>query len=86
MIGTSLLKGPFHLERESRFSYECKACKRCCQGKRIPLNPYEVARLAQVLGMGPDDVFEAYVKKHAVNFKRQESGYLVKDEHDSRHI
>jgi hypothetical protein len=31
-------------------------------------------------------VFEAYVKKHAVNFKRQESGYLVKDEHDSRHI
>ena len=31
--------------------------------------------LAQVLGMSADDVFNAYVKKNAVNFKRQESGY-----------
>jgi dimeric dUTPase (all-alpha-NTP-PPase superfamily) len=41
---------------------------------------------AQVLGMSADDLFEAYVKKNAVNFKRQESGYTVKDEQDSRHI
>ena len=42
--------------------------------------------LAQVLGMSADDVFAAYVKKNEVNFKRQESGYTVKDEDDSRHI
>ena len=42
--------------------------------------------LAQVLGMSADDVFNAYVKKNAVNFKRQESGYAQKDEHDSKHI
>jgi len=42
--------------------------------------------LAQVLGMSADDVFDAYVKKNAVNFKRQETGYAVKDEHDSEHI
>ena len=42
--------------------------------------------LAQVLGMSADDVFSAYVKKNEVNFKRQESGYAVKDEHDSKHI
>ena len=42
--------------------------------------------LAQVLGMSADDVFNAYIKKHEVNFKRQESGYTVKDEHDSKHI
>ncbi|MBT5707353.1 dUTPase [bacterium] len=42
--------------------------------------------LAQVLGMSADDVFAAYVKKNEVNFKRQESGYSVKDEDDSRHI
>ena len=42
--------------------------------------------LAQVLGMSADDVFSAYVKKNEVNFKRQESGYAVKDEDDSRHI
>lgn len=42
--------------------------------------------LAQVLGMSADDVFQAYVKKNEVNFKRQESGYTQKDEDDSRHI
>ena len=42
--------------------------------------------LAQVLGMSADDVFNAYIKKNAVNFKRQESGYTEKDEHDSKHI
>jgi len=42
--------------------------------------------IAQVLGMSADDVFNAYMKKNEVNFKRQESGYAVKDHHDSRHI
>jgi dimeric dUTPase (all-alpha-NTP-PPase superfamily) len=42
--------------------------------------------LAQVLGMSADDVFNAYVKKNEVNFMRQETGYAVKDEHDSKHI
>ena len=42
--------------------------------------------LAQTLGMSADDVFKAYVKKNEVNFKRQESGYIKKDEDDSRHI
>jgi dimeric dUTPase (all-alpha-NTP-PPase superfamily) len=42
--------------------------------------------LAQVLGMSADDVFQAYLKKNEVNFKRQETGYTQKDEHDSKHI
>lgn len=42
--------------------------------------------LAQVLGMSADDVFNAYVRKNEVNFKRQETGYTVKDDHDSKHI
>jgi len=42
--------------------------------------------LAQVLGLNADDVFNAYVKKNEVNFKRQETGYAVKDEADSNHI
>lgn len=42
--------------------------------------------LAQVLGMSADDVFHAYVKKNEVNFQRQETGYAVKDEQDSKHI
>ncbi len=42
--------------------------------------------MAQVLGMSADDVFNAYCKKNEVNFKRQETGYATKDEHDSKHI
>ncbi len=42
--------------------------------------------IAQVLGMTPDDLYAAYLKKNAVNVARQESGYAEKDEGDSRHI
>src|SRR2546422_6261594 len=42
--------------------------------------------LAQVLGMNAEDVFNAYVRKNEVNFQRQETGYAVKDEQDSKHI
>ena len=42
--------------------------------------------LAQTLGMTPDDVYQAYLKKNAVNHLRQESGYAKKDEADSKHI
>jgi dimeric dUTPase (all-alpha-NTP-PPase superfamily) len=41
---------------------------------------------AQVLGLSADDLFAAYVKKNETNFQRQENGYTVKDEGDSRHI
>ena len=41
---------------------------------------------AQVLGMSADDVYQAYLKKNAVNFQRQETGYVKKDENDSKHI
>ena len=42
--------------------------------------------LAQVLGMTPEDVHEAYLKKNKVNHERQDSGYVKKDEDDSSHI
>lgn len=45
-----------------------------------------VISLAQVLGMNADEVFNAYVKKNAVNFQRQDSGYMKKDNEDSKHI
>jgi hypothetical protein len=36
--------------------------------------------------MSADQVFEAYLKKNEVNFKRQDSGYSEKDHGDSKHI
>jgi dimeric dUTPase (all-alpha-NTP-PPase superfamily) len=42
--------------------------------------------LAQTLGLSAEDVYQAYLKKNEVNHQRQESGYVRKDEGDSRHI
>ena len=42
--------------------------------------------LAQTLGMSAEDVYQAYVKKNQVNLQRQDTGYAIKDEADSRHI
>ncbi len=42
--------------------------------------------LAQTLGMSADDVYQAYLKKNAVNHQRQDSGYVAKDAADSKHI
>ena len=42
--------------------------------------------VAQVLEIGPAEIFEAYTKKHRVNLDRQESGYQTKDESDNKHI
>jgi putative phosphoesterase len=45
-----------------------------------------VISLAQVMEITPDELFEAYTKKHIVNMARQDSGYTVKDESDNKHI
>ena len=42
--------------------------------------------IAQVLGMTAEDVHAAYVAKNAVNHARQDAGYKIKDEADSKHI
>jgi dimeric dUTPase (all-alpha-NTP-PPase superfamily) len=45
-----------------------------------------VISAAQVLQLSADELFEAYGKKHQVNFQRQDSGYTVKNENDNKHI
>jgi len=41
---------------------------------------------ALVMGMSAEDVHRTYVEKNKVNFQRQDSGYTVKNENDSKHI
>ncbi len=41
---------------------------------------------AQVMEITPEELFEAYTKKHRVNLGRQESGYKTKDESDNKLI
>ena len=53
---------PILRTRQSAFSYECRACGRCCRDKRIPVNPYEVARLAAYLGIGTTAFIDGYTE------------------------
>jgi uncharacterized protein len=54
------LRTGFELERSSPFAYACQRCSRCCTGKRIPLDPYEVARIAQRLGLTTTETYARY--------------------------
>jgi Fe-S-cluster containining protein len=42
------------------FSYRCTRCNRCCTGKRIQVNPYEIARLARAKGMSTSAARQAF--------------------------
>ncbi len=42
--------------------------------------------LAQTRGMTAAVDYQAYLKKNQVNHQRQDSGYVKKDEADSKHI
>jgi Fe-S-cluster containining protein len=53
----------FNYRREEPFSYVCNRCKNCCYGKRIPLNPYDLIRLAEVLQISTGDL----IKQHTLD-------------------
>jgi dimeric dUTPase (all-alpha-NTP-PPase superfamily) len=40
----------------------------------------------QVMGLTPDDVHRMYMQKNAINARRQETGYITKDDGDNRSI
>jgi len=48
--------------RADRFSYHCGACGRCCHGKRIPLGPYDILRLARHLGLKTGEFLQRYAE------------------------
>lgn len=50
------------MDRDAAFSYRCAACNRCCRGKRIQLNPYEMARLARALEIPLDGFLRTCVE------------------------
>lgn len=42
---------PASLTRDSPWSYVCHSCGRCCHGRVIVVNPYELVRLARYRGV-----------------------------------
>ena len=53
------------MHRDTPFSFGCKACGRCCRDKQIQLNPYEVVKLADFLGISTEKFLDSYVRADA---------------------
>ncbi|CAN5605322.1 hypothetical protein BH23BAC4_BH23BAC4_03740 [soil metagenome] len=62
---------------ESPFSYNCGQCNRCCHGKRIPVNPYETARLGRRLALSTTDVLDRFVDDSRSFLRTTEAGACV---------
>jgi len=64
--------GDLHADpRAERFAYSCGRCSRCCYGKIIQLNPYEIARLAHSRGETTSEFRSAWTDDGAGNFLRR---------------
>jgi len=63
--------------RESRFSYDCHACKRCCHDKIIHVNPYEAARLAGYLGLTTTELLNRHTSANGTTLKQTEQGACI---------
>jgi Fe-S-cluster containining protein len=67
----------FRLERESRFSYVCNACRRCCYRKGIRVGPYELLRLARRLGVTTTEVIARHTAAGGTVLQNREGGGCV---------
>jgi uncharacterized protein len=61
----------FNLKRDSPFSYQCKACSRCCHHKAIRISPYEILRLARFLYMSTTDFISEHTESSGTVLRTQ---------------
>jgi Fe-S-cluster containining protein len=65
------------MDRLSRFSYDCKACGRCCRDKVITLSPYDVIRIAEVAGITPAAAVARYTIRRGSVLKFADDGGCI---------
>ena len=65
--------------RTSSFGYICRRCSRCCQHKRILLDPYEIARLARATGKNVNEFRAAWTieDEHGISLRQKADGTCV---------
>ena len=71
------LRRGFVLARTTAFSYRCQACSRCCRNKGIRVNPYEVARLAEVLATTTTEVLARWTTEGGSLLSARDDGTCV---------
>lgn len=63
--------------RDDAFSYHCGACGRCCHGKRIPLGPYDILRLARHFGLMSGEFLRRHAEREGPWLRTTEDGVCV---------
>ena len=61
------------LDTEALFSFSCSRCLKCCQHKKIQVNPYEIARLAGNLAISTTDFIARYTTENGSFLKFDEN-------------
>jgi uncharacterized protein len=67
----------FNLRRDSPFSFACRACGRCCQGKIILVGPHEILGMSRALGIGTTEFLARYTREGGTTLKVTEDGRCV---------
>lgn len=65
---------PVARTRESAFAYACRGCGRCCHHKRIRVDTYAVARLAEALNVSTGEVLDRYIDADTSTLKQTDEG------------
>jgi Fe-S-cluster containining protein len=67
----------FRLDRESPFSYACRACGHCCAGKVIMVGPHEVLGMSRVLGITTGEFLAAHADNGGTTLRFGPDGRCV---------
>jgi Fe-S-cluster containining protein len=62
------------MDGNSRFSYSCRQCGRCCHDQVITLSPYDVIRLARAAGLSTGEVIARYTIRRGSILKFNQDG------------
>lgn len=65
------------LDRASQFGFFCGRCLGCCRFKKIQLNPYEIARLADNRGISTTEFIARYTNTCGTVLQSNQDGYCV---------
>jgi Fe-S-cluster containining protein len=69
-----LSREPVSMDRQSRFSYLCNKCGRCCHNQVITLSPYDVIRLAGAAGISTREAVARFPNRRGSLLKFNQNG------------
>jgi Fe-S-cluster containining protein len=65
------------LNRSSAFGFSCNRCLACCRNKKIQLNPYEIARLAENRGISTTEFIDRYTTTGGTVLRFNQDGTCI---------